>query len=50
MRYRLTKSDISSFANDGYLQEPNQFCRSAVINALKVTEADTLTAIFPTIP
>ncbi|MDN5288139.1 MAG: hypothetical protein JWR38_4413 [Mucilaginibacter sp.] len=46
LRYRLTKSDISALANDGYLQEQTNFVGQPFIYALKITKADTLTAEF----
>jgi hypothetical protein len=46
LRYRLTKSDISTLARDGYLQEQTSFVGQPFVYALKITEAGTLTAEF----
>ncbi|MDB5009338.1 MAG: hypothetical protein JWR67_1611 [Mucilaginibacter sp.] len=46
LRYRLTKSDISGLANNGYLQEQTSFAEQPLIYALKAVEDDTLSAGF----
>jgi predicted nucleotidyltransferase len=46
LRYRLTKSDISALADNGYLQEQTDFVGQSLIYALKITDDDTLSAEF----
>ena len=46
LRYRLTKSDICSLANIGYLQEQTSFAEQPLIYALKAVDEDTLSAGF----
>jgi hypothetical protein len=46
LRYRLTKSDISSLADNGYLQEQTSFAKQPLIYALKAVEEDILSAGF----
>ncbi|MDB4919138.1 hypothetical protein [Mucilaginibacter sp.] len=46
LRYRLTKSDISGLADNGYLQEQTSFAEQPLIYALKAVEDDTLSAGF----
>jgi predicted nucleotidyltransferase len=46
LRYRLTKSDISALADNGYLQEQTNFVGQLLIYVLKTTDDDTLTAEF----
>jgi hypothetical protein len=46
LRYRLTKSDISSLADNGYLQEQTSFAEQPLIYALKAVNDDTLSAGF----
>ncbi|SRR5258708_814702 len=46
LRYRLTKSDISGLADNGYLQEQTDFPGQSLIYTLKTIAADTLSAEF----
>jgi hypothetical protein len=46
LRYRLTKSDISGLADNGYLQEQTGFSEQPLIYALKAIEDVTLSARF----
>jgi predicted nucleotidyltransferase len=46
LRYRLTKSDISALAGNGYLQEQTDFAGQSLIYALKTTDDDKLSAEF----
>jgi predicted nucleotidyltransferase len=46
LRYRLTKSDISVLADNGYVQEQTNFVGQSLIYVLKATDDDKLTAEF----
>ncbi|HEY4327368.1 MAG TPA: hypothetical protein VGN20_25520 [Mucilaginibacter sp.] len=46
LRYRLTKSDVDRFSNEGYLEETTNFGNQALIYALKSAKVDKLTAEF----
>jgi hypothetical protein len=46
LRYRLTKSDINGLTTESYLQEQTDFVGQPFIYALRITDADTLTAEF----
>jgi hypothetical protein len=46
LRYRLTKSDTSTLANAGYLQEKTIFSAQALIYAIRITEDDALSATY----
>jgi hypothetical protein len=46
LRYRLTKSDITGLADNGYLQEQTSFAEQPLIYALKVVNDDTLSTGF----
>jgi hypothetical protein len=46
VRYRLTKTDVERFSNDGYLQEQTVFGNSILIYALQVYGSNQLSASF----
>jgi len=46
LRYRLTKSDVNTFVNNGYIQETTSFGDQLLIYALKKADASHLTAEF----
>jgi hypothetical protein len=46
LRYRLTKSDVSRFAEEGYLEEVANFGTQSLIYALVRSVADDLEATF----
>ncbi|MDB5134655.1 MAG: hypothetical protein JWP37_1258 [Mucilaginibacter sp.] len=46
LRYRLTKSDVNRFAEEGYLQEVTNFGTQSLIYALERSAADDLEATF----
>jgi hypothetical protein len=46
MQCRLTKSDITNMATNGYLQEQTNFAGQPFIYALKVVDDDTMSAAF----
>lgn len=46
LRYRLTKTDISGLADNGYLQEQTDFPGQSLIYSLKSTASEVLSAEF----
>lgn len=46
IRYRLSKTDVSNFKNEGYIEESTDFGHSKFGYALKKTDKNTLSAIF----
>jgi hypothetical protein len=44
LRYRLTKSDISLLAEDGYIQEQTTFAGQSLIYAIKASDDNHLAA------
>ncbi len=46
LRYRLTRSDISKFEADGFLEERTEFAGQPFIYALRRSDNDHLTATF----
>jgi hypothetical protein len=46
LRYRLTKSDVSQLAENGYLEEKVDFGEQVLIYALKVIDTNALTSTF----
>jgi hypothetical protein len=46
LRYRLTRTDVSRFEKDGYLEERVQFAGSVLIYCLKKTDRSELSAVY----
>lgn len=46
IRYRLTKTDVERFSNNGYLQEQTVFGHSVLTYALQVFDSNELSASF----
>lgn len=46
LRYRLTKTDLATLAEKGYLEERSNFSGQTLIYALQVSEAAGLSAAF----
>ena len=47
VRFRLTRSEVDKFADEGYIEERTEFGNSTLIYALqRVTEGDKLSASF----
>lgn len=46
LRYRLTKSDVNRFAEEGYLQEVTNFGTQSLIYALRRSTVDDLEVAF----
>jgi len=46
LRYRLTRTDISSLAKEGYLEEQITFPGNPLIYAIQLTEGEVLTSSF----
>jgi hypothetical protein len=46
LRYRLTKTDVERFANEGYLEEQTVFGSEVLIYALQVDNTERLSANF----
>ncbi len=46
LRYRLTKSDVERFINNGYIEEIIDFGGQALIYALQQNQLNNLSAIF----
>lgn len=48
LRYRLTRTDVSLLAREGYLEEESHFPGGTLIYAIQMAEAGLLTADFVT--
>jgi hypothetical protein len=46
LRYRLTKTDVERFANDGYLEEVTNFGEQSLTYALRRSSIENLSANF----
>ena len=46
LRYRLSKTDVQTFFNDGCLEEQTEFCGSILTYALQVYDSERLSANF----
>jgi hypothetical protein len=46
LRYRLTKTDISTFVKNGYLEEFTRFGEQVLVYALQKSEGNDLSAMF----